>query len=126
MTDQTNPLTHAEIMRTDFHKVGVVLFAHDRKTDGACVVAIPQAIEPKFENLLRSSALLYQQLTRQYEALQTLIDACEHQGVTDLVPTFTGLQDAIMLAQRCAVEGPERVGLELVGQASLFDKLKKP
>lgn len=125
MTDQVKPLTHAEIMRTDFANSDGVVIAHDRQNGGVFVALVKQGSNERSFNLLRASALLYQQLTRQYEALQALIDACEHQGALDLVPTFTGLQDAIMLAQRCAVDGVERVGLELAGQASLFDRLNK-
>jgi hypothetical protein len=65
-------------------------------------------------NLLRSSPLLYQQLTYQYTVLQVLLEQLDGLPNTEsLQRSLTDAQNAIMLTQRAALEGIEKVADEL-------------
>lgn len=74
-------------------------------------------VAPEAFNLLRTAPMLYQQLTYQYGVLQALIEALEASKVAgvsaNLIKSLLDSQNAIMLTQRAAVEGIEKVADEL-------------
>jgi len=71
-------------------------------------------VSPEHYNLLRTSPMLYQQLTYQYGVLQSLLDALEGKpGTERMQHILTDAQNSIMLTQRAAVEGIEKVAAEL-------------
>lgn len=59
-------------------------------------------------DLLQSSSLMYQQLTRQHDNLQTLVDLMERGGMPDGHPVMQllgNMQSALMLTQQAALTG---------------------
>lgn len=65
-------------------------------------------------NLLRASPMLYQQLTYQYEVLQAVIDNLYGNPLAEKLATnLIDAQNSIMLTQRAAIEGIEKVADEL-------------
>jgi len=106
-------MQHAEIMKywllTDEQQQ--VIAVNTEQPEPPSLVFTSKTVAPEWFNVLRASGAMYQQLTRQFEALQSLIDLAEQHGANEgLVRTFVELQNAILLTQRVAVEGVEVVG----------------
>lgn len=83
--------------------------------DGVAVDAVlvfdTRNVAPQHLNLLRAAPLLYQQLTYQYGLLQQLIDSG---NLTEVgAALLTDMQNSIMLVQRAAIEGIEKVAEEI-------------
>lgn len=67
-----------------------------------------------------ASAAMYQQLSHQFQALQALIDLGEIVGVNEeLLSHFNNMQNGILLAQRVAIEGVEKVAVSIDAQKKL-------
>lgn len=106
-------MQHAEIMKywllTDEEQQ--VIAVNTEEVEPPKLVFTNKTVAPEWFNVLRASGAMYQQLTRQFEALQSLIELAETVGANEsLVRTFIELQNAILLTQRVAVEGVEIVG----------------
>jgi len=72
--------------------------------------------------LLAAAPMLYQQLTLQNKALQTIIDLFEDIPVKNeqhynLMSAFIGLQNGCLLAQRVAQEGVEKISAQFDNEA---------
>lgn len=115
-------LQHDEIMKHWLldNGEGEVVAVNTEQPEEPKLVLTNKSVAPEWFNVLRASGAMYQQLTRQFEALQALIDLAESVGANEqLVRTFIELQNAILLTQRVAVEGVEKVG-------KAIDKETKP
>ena len=99
---------------------GNVLAINTQKFEVPKLVLTEQSVAPEWYNVLRASGAMYQQLTRQFEALQALIDLTESVGPNHpIIRTFIELQNAILLTQQVAREGVETVGGMLDKQPKL-------
>ncbi len=91
---------------------GNVLAINTQDFEAPKLVLTEQSVAPEWFNVLRASAVMYNQLSAQYNALQDLIDVSE--TVTGpnnpIIRTFIELQNAILLTQQVAREGVEKVG----------------
>jgi hypothetical protein len=86
------------------------------------LVFTPDSVAPDWFNLLRASAVLYQQLTLQYNAIQALIELSESSGVGEmLLSNFQSMQTGILLAQQVAIKGVEDVAASIEAE----NKMKK-
>lgn len=86
--------------------------------EGRDAVCLPvfkrEHVAPEHFNLLRASPMLYQQLTYQFEVLQSVIDNLYGNPLAErLAASLIDAQNAIMLTQRAAIEGIEKVAAEL-------------
>lgn len=117
--------TKAEILNTDF----VMIQAESSPTGVPFVLAveggIPQkdpvitenAVAPGFYNLLAASRIMFGALDNQAVWLQKLLDLCDATGVphdSDLPQTLVQMQNAILLAQQCAVDGLDTTAHRIV------------
>lgn len=82
----------------------------DAPTDELETVFRQSAIAPEFFNLVRSSALMYQQLTAQFNYLESLLALADAAEADEAFKRQIGLaQNGILLAQQAAREGIEAV-----------------
>ena len=96
---------------------GNVLSVNTEEAEPAKIVFTEGSVAPEWYNVLRASGAMYQQLTAQYNALQDLIDLGEIVGVDEeLLSHFTNMQNGILLAQRVAIEGVEKVAVSIDAQ----------
>lgn len=103
-------LTHAEIMSLQllrFNGGEIVATADDLKT--FTIVFVKDSVNEGFYNLLRASALMYQTLQRNIEAIEALEHLADVAGAHQLSPTLLNLASGIRLAQTVATEGIEHV-----------------
>ena len=92
-------------------ETGNVLAINTQDFEAPKLVLTEQSVAPEWFNVLRASAVMYQQLTLQYKALQALIELGETAGVNEeLLSYFTNMQNGILLAQLVAIKGVEKVG----------------
>lgn len=107
-------LTHNDIMSLQMLKFEggeVVATADDLRT--FTLVFANGSVHPDFYNLLRSSALLYQTIQRNIEAVEALEHLAEVAGANQLLPTLLNLMSGMKLAQTVAVEGIEFVANQM-------------
>ena len=112
-------ITHNEVMACWLvrDENGNVLQVNTEQFAAPKLVLTEQSVSPEWFNVLRASAAMYQQLTHQFQALQSLIDLCELAGVNqELLSHFTNMQNGILLAQRVAIEGVENVAVAIDAQ----------
>ena len=96
---------------------GNVLAINTQNFESPKLVLTEQSVAPEWFNVLRASAVMYQQLTLQYKALQALIELGETAGVNEeLLSHFTKMQNGILLAQLVAIEGVEKVSASIDAQ----------
>ena len=99
---------------------GNVLSVNTEEAEPAKIVFTEGSVAPEWYNVLRASGAMYQQLTAQYNALQDLIDLGEIVGVDEeLLSHFTNMQNGILLAQRVAIEGVEKVSASIDAQKKI-------
>ena len=112
-------MQHNEIERYWLVKdeTGNVLAINTQDFEAPKLVLTKQSVAPEWFNVLRASAVMYQQLTLQYKALQALIELGETAGVNEeLLSHFTNMQNGILLAQLVAIEGVEKVSASIDAQ----------
>ena len=112
-------LTHNDIMNCWLvrDENGNVLQINTEQFAAPKLVLTEQSVAPEWFNVLRASAVMYQQLTLQYKALQALIELGETAGVNEeLLSHFTNMQNGILLAQLVAIEGVEKVSASIDAQ----------
>lgn len=98
-------------------ETGNVLAINTQDFEAPKLVLTEQSVAPEWFNVLRASAVMYQQLTLQYKALQALIDLGEIVGVNDeLLKQFNQMQNGVLLAQQVAREGTEKVAVAIDAQ----------
>ena len=98
-------------------ETGSVLAINTRDFESPKLVFTEQSVAPEWFNVLRASAVMYQQLSHQFQALQSLIDLGELVGVNEqLLSHFNNMQNGILLAQRVAIEGVEKVAVAIDAQ----------
>ena len=96
---------------------GNVLSVNTEEAEAAKIVFTEGSVAPEWFNVLRASAVMYQQLTLQYKALQALIELGETAGVNEeLLSHFTNMQNGILIAQLVAIEGVEKVSASIDAQ----------
>ena len=96
---------------------GNVLSVNTEEAEPAKIVFTEGSVAPEWFNVLRASAVMYQQLSHQFQALQSLIDLGEIVGVNEeLLSHFNNMQNGILLAQRVAIEGVENVAVAIDAQ----------
>ena len=96
---------------------GNVLSVNTEEAEPVKIVFTEGSVAPEWFNVLRASAVMYQQLTLQYKALQALIELGETAGVNEeLLSHFTNMQNGILLAQLVAIEGVEKVSASIDAQ----------
>lgn len=112
-------LTHNDVMNCWLvrDEMGNVLQVNTEQFAPPKLVLTEQSVSPEWFNVLRASAAMYQQLSHQFQALQALIDLGEIVGVNEeLLSHFTNMQNGILLAQRVAIEGVEKVSASIDAQ----------
>lgn len=112
-------LTHNDVMNCWLvrDENGNVLQVNTEQFAAPKLVLTEQSVSPEWFNVLRASAAMYQQLSHQFQALQALIDLGEIVGVNEeLLSHFTNMQNGILLAQRVAIEGVEKVSASIDAQ----------
>lgn len=98
-------------------ETGNVLAINTQDFEAPKLVFTEQSVAPEWFNVLRASAVMYQQLSHQFQALQSLIDLGEIVGVNEeLLSHFNNMQNGILLAQRVAIEGVEKVAVAIDAQ----------
>ena len=98
-------------------ETGNVLAINTQDFEAPKIVFTEGSVAPEWFNVLRASAVMYQQLTLQYKTLQALIDLGEIVGVNEeLLSHFTNMQNGILLAQLVAIEGVEKVSASIDAQ----------
>jgi len=108
--------TRQEIMEHDFivigeedSPVGVRFVASFHKGMPRPVAVIADgACDPKFFHLLSASRMMFGALEENAKALQAITDRIEEGTVTEakqLLTLLTAMQNQIMLAQQCAIDG---------------------
>lgn len=116
-------MQHDEIERYWLVKdeAGNVLAINTQDFEAPKLVLTEQSVAPEWFNVLRASAVMYQQLTLQYKALQDLIDLSETATGPNnpIIRNFIELQNAILLTQQVAREGVENVAVMLDKQPKL-------
>lgn len=96
---------------------GNVLSVNTEEAEPAKIVFTEGSVAPEWFNVMLASAVMYQQLTLQYKALQALIELGETAGVNEgLLSHFTNMQNGILLAQLVAIEGVEKVSASIDAQ----------
>lgn len=112
-------VTHKEIMECWLvrDENGNVLQVNTEQFAAPKLVLTEQSVSPEWFNVLRASAVMYQQLSHQFQALQSLIDLGEIVGVNEeLLSHFNNMQNGILLAQRVAIEGVEKISASIDAQ----------
>ncbi len=98
-------------------ETGNVLAINTQDFEAPKLVLTEQSVSPEWFNVLCASAVMYQQLTSQYKALQALIELGETAGVNEeLLLHFTNMQNGILLAQLVAIKGVEKVSASIDAQ----------
>lgn len=98
-------------------ETGNVLAINTQDFEAPKLVLTEGSVAPEWFNVLRASAVMYQQLTLQYKALQAFIELGETAGVNEeLLSHFTNMQNGILLAQLVAIEGVEKVSASIDAQ----------
>lgn len=73
------------------------------------LVFTDQSVAPEYYNLLRASQMMYRTIHMQQEALESLVEALEQNGIDFMTPGFVDLQVAMNIAKLTATEGIEKV-----------------
>lgn len=126
--DPNVPFNEQELEHLAIDQIPGHLIAMDVRDIGNTrypVIAIGPELPPKALNLVIAAAHMYQQLGREYNMLQSVMEFLETvnagtQKATgerlafadQLVETFTQMQNEILKARRVAVVGPEKVAAE--------------
>ncbi len=98
-------------------ETGNVLAINTQDFEAPKLVLTEGSVAPEWFNVLRASAVMYQQLTLQYKGLEALIELGETAGVNEeLLSHFTNMQNGILLAQLVAIEGVEKVSASIDAQ----------
>ena len=112
-------VTHKDVMECWLvrDEMGNVLQVNTEQFAAPKLVLTEGSVSPEWFNVLRASAVMYQQLSHQFQALQSLIDLGEIVGVNEeLLSHFNNMQNGILLAQRVAIEGVENVAVAIDAQ----------
>jgi hypothetical protein len=110
-------LKHEQIMKAMLLRLeGGEVIDFDQAREQAVVVLTHQSVNTEYYNLLRASAVMYQTIQQQSDAIEAIINLAELVGADGIVAPLLQMQTGLYLAKRIALEGVEGVAKDLPQQ----------